>query len=769
MITGQLLDAETQLPIPSAFISGEKLFKGSHSNQDGYFSFYWTDHEVNEITISHLGYQDEILQIGPHIRDKSLTVLLRPGIIHLNPVLVKDVKERKSILTNDSIGHPLIQGLPGTNYLGSWVERDVLRSLKLFPGICSTDESATRLNIRGGTPDQNLILWDNIPIYHAGHFFGFFSPFNTALIETAEVQKGYYSSRYGGRSGSLINLTTKGARIKEKKASLNLTPLVIGGTMELPLLKNKGSIAIAGKKSLTKWLKGPLFSALYDNVFQIGKIAEAWVYNQNEEGDLQSTIEFQNYQLKLYWAPDSRNILKISTYLGGDTFTASSDSKMIKSEDYRSENNFGWSIIYERGITKNWQNQLELTGSQYTNRDENKLVETVNRLTYFSNRINDLNLRWEQQFTLGEKHRLLTGLQVSNRQLHNKVLLSLNQSTIDATEETSDLITNSTYVEYKGKISSNLTLEGGLRGNSYGSDIEMKNKWLLEPRMSLIWAPQNKNYQWAFSLSTFNQEIYRVPVLYDELDINASRWALANEAIYPIVQSEEVGINFEKNIGTWEGHFGLYHKRNRNVSAWKLDLELDGIDLINSLGILQSNGLEVFLLKTWKGGHRTHLSYTYANIWQKYPNINQGQKFYAAHQQANNLGIQHTFNWAKWQMVVDFNLIEGRPYSQPSSIQFFREEDGTQVYFPYYQSINSAKLPVYHRLDVHLNYLFNIAGKSNNIQLTLFNVYNRQNIQNIQYLVYPPLIDAGIYRPMLERLERKMLPLTLFLGVEINL
>ena len=141
-------------------------------------------------------------------------------------------------------------------------EVDIFRSLQLLPGVSATNESSSGLYIRGGQPQENLVLLDGIKVYNVDHFFGFFSAFNASAIKSVELYKGAFPSKYGGRLSSVIDLTGKVGSFNEVKGSLSANLLSANGSIEIPFMK-KFSFFASGRRSFTDLLQTSFFEKIY--------------------------------------------------------------------------------------------------------------------------------------------------------------------------------------------------------------------------------------------------------------------------------------------------------------------------------------------------------------------------------------------------------------------------------------------------------------------------------------------------------------------------
>ena len=142
-------------------------------------------------------------------------------------------------------------------------EKDIFRALQLLPGISGTNESSSGLYIRGGTPDQNLVLLDGFTVYHVDHFYGFFSAFNSDVIKDVQLFKGGFPAKYGGRISSVMDLTGKTGNSNKFTLSSSISLLSANATVEIPI-GNKANILISGRRSYTDILKSRLYKSIFD-------------------------------------------------------------------------------------------------------------------------------------------------------------------------------------------------------------------------------------------------------------------------------------------------------------------------------------------------------------------------------------------------------------------------------------------------------------------------------------------------------------------------
>ena len=207
-ISGRILDSRTGESLPFANLLIKETGAGTATNVDGFFSLFNVPSDTSTVEVRYVGYQTTIFQLRPGMDFFNLGITMEDFSQQLDEVVVKAKKQEQ--LLQASTGVSRIGLAPAQlATLPSFGEKDIFRSLQLLPGISGTNESSSGLYVRGGTPDQNLILFDGFTVYHVDHLFGFFSAFNTHAIKDVQLYKGGFDAKYGGRLSSVVELTGK--------------------------------------------------------------------------------------------------------------------------------------------------------------------------------------------------------------------------------------------------------------------------------------------------------------------------------------------------------------------------------------------------------------------------------------------------------------------------------------------------------------------------------------------------------------------------------
>ncbi|MFB1013108.1 MAG: TonB-dependent receptor, partial [Bacteroidia bacterium] len=292
---------------------------GTVTNNFGYYALQLPA-GTHDIVYNFIGYGTEIRQMTISA-DKVQNVLLQSANSALGEVVVKASKTQKKVseqvqMSTIEIPIKTIKDIPAL--MG---EKDVLKVLQLMPGIQSGSEGQSGLYVRGGGPDQNLIILDGATVYNAQHLFGFFSLFNGDALRSVELVKGGFPAEYGGRLSSVIDMNMKDGNKEKYTGELGIGVISSKGLIEGPFASGKGSFIVSGRRTYIDVLTQPVIRA-----FNNGNSAGYYFYDLNAKA---------NYEI------NDKNKVYLSGYFGRDKFYANI-KESFDNESYKSDINFGW-------------------------------------------------------------------------------------------------------------------------------------------------------------------------------------------------------------------------------------------------------------------------------------------------------------------------------------------------------------------------------------------------------------------------------------------
>ncbi|HNB34394.1 MAG TPA: TonB-dependent receptor, partial [Bacteroidia bacterium] len=298
-ISGYVKDAATGEALIGANVYLRETMKGVQTNTYGYYSI--TVDAADSITLmsSFVGYSDYMQKM--HItKDVRININLRNKYIETQEVVITAKKEDQNVNSTQmgtvQLDVEQIKTLPA--FMG---EVDILKTIQLLPGVQSAGEGNTGFYVRGGGPDQNLILLDEALVYNASHLFGFFSVFNSDAINNVSLIKGGMPANYGGRLASVLDISLKEGNNKEFKAEGGLGPIASRLTLQGPIQKEKSSFIVSGRRTFIDLFQRPPFVKKGSNAAN-------------------NTYYFYDLNAKINYQLSDKDRLFLSGYFGRDVF-----------------------------------------------------------------------------------------------------------------------------------------------------------------------------------------------------------------------------------------------------------------------------------------------------------------------------------------------------------------------------------------------------------------------------------------------------------------
>ena len=233
-VTGRVVDAKTGENLPYAYVSVVTTNQIARTNVDGYFTLLRVPTDTTTLIVSYLGYRDPHLKPHPDEPLRNRRIELEAAVVDLTAVTVAAQKAEVMKASTDEVS--LIQLTPrNLTKLPNIGERDVFRALQLMPGVSAANESSSGLYVRGGTPDQTLVLFDGFTVYNVDHLYGFFSAFNYNALKSVQLYKGGFDAKYGGRLSGVAELTGKEGNRNQFNAGGDASLLSVNGFVEGPI------------------------------------------------------------------------------------------------------------------------------------------------------------------------------------------------------------------------------------------------------------------------------------------------------------------------------------------------------------------------------------------------------------------------------------------------------------------------------------------------------------------------------------------------------
>ncbi|MEG1617464.1 MAG: carboxypeptidase-like regulatory domain-containing protein [Bacteroidales bacterium] len=749
-ISGRILDNDNNESLPYVNLIVNQTKTGSSSNTDGLFTLLNIPSDTASITISYIGYKVYNLKLHPDMDLNKLEIRLEPTTELLNEVVI--LSDKQDLLqTNKKVG--MIKMTPlKMNLLPSLGEKDIFRTFQLMPGISAANENSSGLYVRGGTPDQSLVLYDGIPIYNVQHLFGFYSAFNSNAIKDIQLYKSGFDAKYGGRLSSVVEITGKEGSTKGFGAMADISLMSANGYVEFPIGK-KITFLAAGRRS---W-QSPLYETIFDqstgsSQSTAGGSAPPGMSNKqkNETG---YDSYFYDVNTKLTYRPTSRDVISLSFYNGADdldnSFSPGGGRFTIQNEDKTKWGNTGAAFKWSHNWGMRLYTNLLLSYSNYyNNRDRSsqlptaigsstKVTETISE----RNNLDDLSAKLDFEYKLTDRQQLIFGYHLSV----NKTDYFLNENdTLTVLNNRSDATLNTLYLQDRFMLcDTRLELTGGVRASHYSPT----NKIYAEPRFTGTYQIDNR---WKLKGSAgyyyqFAKKITREDIMQGNRDF----WLMADGDLMPVGRSLQgvLGAAYETNgyLFDVEGYYkklydiSEYSIRTTNMSGQGGDngAPMPRMASAGSASSIYSDrfysgdgyarGVD-FLIQKKHGDYTGWVSYTIGQVIHNFPEIS-SSKYYASNDVTHEFKIVNIYKWRNWNFSANWLLATGKPYTAPEGLYQITLPDGSQKTYFTPSAKNGKRLPTYHRLDVAATYSFKISERFPcSVNLSLFNLYNRSNV-----------------------------------------
>ncbi len=705
---------------------------GTTTNTFGFYSLSVPKGDYILIA-SFIGYQSQ--KDSLHLTaSKKLDFALEISNQQLQEVEVtaEELPAEQVRMSTVRLGIPDIKKIPA--FLG---EVDIIRAIQLLPGVQSGGEGTTGFYVRGGSPDQNLILLDGVPVYNASHLFGFFSVFNADAIKNVQLTKGGFPARYGGRLSSVLEIDMKEGNLKEFHGEGSVGLIASKLTLEGPIIKDKTSFIISGRRTYYDLLTRPF---LPDEV-------KAGYY-------------FTDLNVKLNHIISRKDRLYLSYYNGLDKFYAREtyespysgpDSRVLE-ERYESGIKWGnhtgslrWNHLFSDKLFGNLtatftQYQFSVGSENYTRylNDANKEVVENYGFEYFS-LIRDYGLRYDLEYSLNPYHSLRMGAsytyhtfkpgvaQIKQEYSGFKVdsILNLSQPIYS-----NDLFA---YIEDDWQISERWRANYGLHYSTYFTTEAFYNS--LQPRLSFRYLMRD---DWSLkgSYAFMNQYIHLLSNT--GIGLPTDLWVSSTDKVKP-QRSQQIAMGTTRNIkgNTYEISAEAYYKWMANLIEYKEGASFlsttDWENTVETDGKGEAYGLEVLFRKN-EGKTTGWIGYTLAWTNRQFSNLNEGRKYSYKYDRRHDISVvvNHAFS-ERFDVGLTWVFGSGNTYTAPIANYYLNNGPGlntSNIYpttYERYSDRNALRLPAYHRLDLGANFHKKTKWGKSTWNLSVYNVYNRKN------------------------------------------
>ncbi|WP_299064407.1 carboxypeptidase-like regulatory domain-containing protein [uncultured Polaribacter sp.] len=716
-ICGNVLENQNLMPLALASVKVNGYNLGTTTNTNG--MFYLQNVPVKSvITISYIGFKNlEIsakeLFINPNCKqlylEESSEILSEITMQKFLTSGLQKSTDGSTILNTEKFGI-----LPGL------IAPDILKTIKILPGVESVNESISNINVRGGTNDQNLMLWDGIKMYHAGHFFGLISAYNPYLTKKVTVTKNGTSSVFSDGVSSTINMETSNRITNKFSGGAGFNLISADAFVQIPI-KDNLELHISGRRSFTDFLNTPTYTNYFNRSFQENSIVS------NNVNNSESKFFFYDYSFKVlydlsYNHAIRANFIHIKNNLDYLEQYSNANNSIEENSNLKQEN-LGAKINWEANWNSKFTTNLSAFVSDYRINSSDYNKDTDQFQTQFNNVLETV-VKLNTVYEFSDIFQLTNGFVFNEIGVKNTT--SINAPTFSKTIK--EVLLKSAFyseIEYQ---KNNTYARVGFRANYF----DKFQKFIFEPRIN-IRQKLNKTYSLKLEGEFKNQTTAQKIDFEDNfLGIEKRRWILSDNDRTPIITSKQAsfGVSYSKNK-LYADITGFYKVVN-GISTANQGF-YNNTQNFNSIGNYKIKGIE-FLINKQTDVISTWLSYTLAENNYTFGVFNP-KKF------ANSLDITHSlsaglnYNFTKnLKASIGGILRSGRPFTKPvNGNETIQNGDKTIVN---YDNPNTENLGNFFRIDVSgsYNFLFSDAIKAT-IRLGFTNITDRKNTIDSYFVV----------------------------------
>lgn len=716
IICGYVFSSADKKPVENANINlSDKTQVTTNSN--GYFEF--SENNAVVFFVSHVGFVTrEIAAVNPESKD-CLQIILEPEItilkeIKANAILASGISKNKD--GSFEIKPKKFGILPGL------IEPDALQTMQQIPGVNSIDESVSSINVRGGTHDQNLFLWNGIRMFQTGHFFGLISAFNPNLAHTISIYKNGSSAFYGESVSSVVAIssTPETAEKNSYSAGINMINADIYAKYNL---SKKSYIEISARKSITDFVETPTYKEYFNKLFQNTTITD---FSDKQNVDYKSDKKFGFYDATLKYAQKIGNrdqiVLDLITIKDNlEVFQSATVYDINKSENnILRQQNYGGNLAWKRNWNSFNTTKVNVYNSAY------KLLgnqsTSAGQIVIQENSVNNNGVNLENNHIITSKFTFNNGYQFNEIGITNLEDVT-NPDFFRKVKEV--LRTHALILEGKyNDTISRIYFKAGTRINY----IERFKKFIAEPRIQFSYGfSKSLNLELLGELKSQNSQQI-IDLQKDYFGIEKRRWIISNNAAIPIQKSRQLSLNLSYVKNDWLFDIENFYKKVAGITTSSQGFQ-NQLEFVKTTGDYEVWGAEMLVQKkmnhflTWLSYTYNHNNYHFTNY--EYPVF------------PNNFEVMHTASWAgiyeknNFKIALGTKWTSGRPKTSPNTA-LINPSNPTLVY----NRPNNTNLHIFSQVNFSSTYKWETDnGIQYKLGISILNILNRKNEINEYYRI----------------------------------
>ena len=728
-ISGYVKDAASDESLIGATVAVRGLNSAVVSNAYGFYSITLPA-GTHDLIFSHVGYKSAIINTGLS-GDTVLNALLKDGTVSSEEVVVVSARRENNVKSAQmgKITLPIEQIKRVPAFLG---EVDLLKVVQLLPGVRNAGEGSAGIYVRGGGPDQNLIMLDDAVVYNTGHLFGFFSIFNADAIKNVTLIKGGMPAQYGGRLSSVLDVSMKEGNNQKYEVDGGIGLIASRFSVQGPIKKNKSSFIVSARRTYVDAIVKPFIK-------KTGQFYGSGYY-------------FYDLNAKMNYKFSEKDRVYLSGYFGRDVFDFVNAKQSLKVNIPwgNATGTLRWNHVFNQKLFLNTTgvfNNYHFTFGGAQNNFQIKL----------SSGIRDFSLKQDYNYYPAPSHKVCFGWLYTYHRFTPSVLSGKQDSVVFNPQNPQVKFAHegALYLQDDWDLSKKFKINAGLRysgfqqigsyklyqtdgfGNRTDSTVFPAGKPVKtyggpEPRLTVRYAIDDETSVKA-SVTRNLQYIHLVSNAGTTLPTDL--WVPSTYKVKPQISWLYAGglfKNFHSNM--YETSVEVYYKQMDNQIEYRdgyIPSTLNDTEDDFTFGKGWSYGTELFVNKT-KGRFTGWIGYTLSRTWRRFTNLNDGNKYPAKYDRRNDMSIVAMYDLnKKWKLSATFVYGSGNAATLP---QRFYIIGG--VLTQEYSNINQYRLPSYHRLDLSAT----LTPKKNEGRKFktewVFSVYNAYSRQNPYFIYY---------------------------------
>lgn len=704
---------------------------GTTSNDFGFYSITVNADSLT-LLISYAGFIPFERRL---LLNKDYSIDVQMGAMNaLEEVVVRSLQKTtiqvRTQMSSVDLPIETIKSLP--RFLG---ETDIIKAIQLLPGVQAGNEGQSGIYVRGGGPDQNLILLDGVPVYNVSHLFGFFSVFNADAVKSVELVKGGFPARYGGRLSSVLDIQMKEGNKNEFHGEGGIGVIASRLTLEGPFKKGKeSSFIVSGRRTYIDILAQPLIKKQTDGV--------------------KTGYYFYDFNAKANLKLSDKDHIYISGYFGNDRFYAKEKLSDITTNAGLVWGNITavtrWNHLFNKKLFGNLTAHYSRYKFDVNNEEKSRTnANEFYKLRYFSG-IEDVSAHYDIDYLPNPNHFIKIGTGITFHQYSPGAIQAKEASPGTASVDT--LIKygfisakeTDTYIEDDIRLSSKLKSNIGLHFTTF--TVNNKTFTSLQPRVAVRYLLTN-DLSVKASYAQMNQYIHLLTN--SGIGLPTDLWVPVTRKVPP-QQSQQwatgLAYNFKNN---YEVSVEGYYKKMDNVleyaeGASYLDVTGNWEDKVVN-GKAWSYGAEFFVQRK-KGKTTGLMGYTLSWTNRQFANLNFGNTFPYRYDRRNDFktAVVHKLS-KKIELSAEWVFGTGQAITLP--VEKYIDANGHEILV--YQKRNGFRMAPYHRLDLAATFTKVKKKHTRNWIWSVYNVYNRHN----PFYVYLGTTDTTPYRPVFKQVS----------------